>query len=330
LHDPERPGTFVSVSLEYTTNRSSASMLSQEAQRLNERGRELSDQGDVDGAISAYRSAAAADDSWSVPWYNLGLQYKFRGEWHDSVACNREAVKRDGSDGDAWWNLGIAATAIGDWPLAREAWRHCGVTVPEGEGPFEADYGLVPIRLAPATRGEVVWCDRIDPARAIIRNVPLPGSGHRHGDLMLHDGAPNGTRTASWGEEVPVFDALERLETSEFRTCILDVSGSSESQRALLRDIAFDLGGAAEDWSQSVSFLCRSCSEGRPHERHDSQLKVDRPELAVAAAAKSEAAVRELIEAWRRRSGFSGYVGFTWLQVPEELGESPDVEGGDS
>jgi hypothetical protein len=283
--------------------------LSREAERLNERGRELSNRGDAEGAISAYRSAAAADDSWSVFWYNLGLQYKYRGQWHDSVECNGEAVKRDESDGDAWWNLGIAATAIGDWPLAREAWRRCGITVPEGEGPIEANYGLVPIRLAPGTRGEVVWCDRIDPARAIIRNLPLPESGHLYGDLMLHDGAPNGTRTRRGGEEVPVFDALECLETSEFRTYILDVPGSSEAQRALLSEVAFDLGGAAEDWSQSVSFLCRRCSEGRPHERHDSELKADRPALAVAAAAKSEAAVRELIEAWRGRSGFSGYVG---------------------
>lgn len=183
-------------------------------------------------------------------------------------------------------------------------------TVPEGTGPIEANYGLTPIRLAPTTRGEVVWCDRIDPARAIIRNVPLPESGHLYGDLLLHDGAPNGTRMRN-GEEIPVFDSLECLVRSEYGTYILDVPGSTEEQRALLSDVAFELNGAAEDWSQSVSFLCRSCSEGRPHERHDRELAGDRPALAVAAAAKTDDDVGQLIEAWRERSGYAGYAGFT-------------------
>jgi hypothetical protein len=284
--------------------------LRREASRLNERGRELSDRGDFEGAMSAYRAATTADEGWSVPWYNLGLVHKYRCEWAESVRCNRAAVLRDPSDRDAWWNLGIAATALEDWPQAREAWSRCGVTLPEGEGPIRGNYGLTPVRLDPRARGEVVWCERIDPARAVIRNVPLPESGYRFGDVMLHDGARNGTRLLE-GREVPVFDALLRLSESDFHTYILDLPDSTPSQRALLAELAFTRGLAAEDWSESLRFICRSCSEGRVHERHDSELGGVRPELAVAAAARSAEEVERLLEEWRRESGYGGYAGFT-------------------
>jgi hypothetical protein len=278
------------------------------AEELNERGRELAAQGRDEGAIAAYREAIAADPEWSVPWYNLGLVFKYRAEWPASAKCSTEAVLRDDADQGAWWNLGIAATALGDWGRARDAWRRCGVVLPEGTGPVAMNFGLCPIRLSARSRAEVVWCDRIDPARAIIRNVPLPESGHRFGDLLLHDGAPNGSRLRH-GVEVPVFDALDCLERSDYRTYILDVPGSSESQRASIGDVAFELGMGAEDWSQSVSFLCKQCSEGLPHATHDTELRSHRPDLAVAAAARSQDELSRLVDEWRRRSGYGGYVG---------------------
>ena len=195
----------------------------------------------------------------------------------------------------------------------------CGITIPEGTGPVVMNLGLTPVRLTPETRGEVVWCDRIDPTRAIVRNIPLPESGNRFGDLVLHDGAPNGTRLRQ-GVEVPVFDALERLERSAYRTFLLDLPGSSPEQRESLADVAHEVGAAAEDWSQSVRFLCRRCSEGTPHERHDSELRTVRPDLAVAAAARSEDELGELLQEWKRRSGYTGYVGSQ--AVEEEASES--------
>jgi len=282
----------------------------QRADELNERGRSLSDEGRTNEATDAYRSAIEADPTWSVPWYNLGLGHKYACEWTESLECNRRAVALDDSDAAAWWNLGIAATALGRWPEAREAWLRCGVAIPEGDGPVRAAFGPTPVRLDPQGRGEVVWCDRIGPARAIIRNVPFPESGHCWGDLLLHDGAPNGYRILN-GQEVPVFDALQRIGASEHRTYILDLPGSTPEQRALIGDVASRLGGAAEDWSQSVAFLCRQCSEGRPHEQHDRALSGDRPELAVAAAAASDEQLSEIIEAWRGEAGYDGHVGST-------------------
>jgi hypothetical protein len=276
-----------------------------EATSLNASGLSLSDAGDIDGAIAAYRAATAADPRWSVPWYNLGLQYKYRREWRLSADCNREALQRDESDEAAWWNLGIAATALSDWNQARIAWKRCGIAVPEGTGPIELNLGLTPMRLPSL---EVVWCQRIDPARGVIRSVPLPESGHFFGDILLHDGAPNGTRVRN-GIEVPVFDVLTRLNVSEFRTYILDIPGATASQRATLCDLAHESGMAAEDWAESVSFICRSCSEGRPHDAHDGQLRQSRPGLPFAVAAATDQQLELLVEKWRHSAGYDGYAG---------------------
>ncbi len=275
----------------------------------NERGRQLQQSGDEEGAAAAYRSAAAAAPEWSVPWYNLALLFKYRGEWAEALAHGLEAVGRDSSDGAAWWNIGIAATAVEAWGHARTAWRECGVELPEGEGPIEANFGLVPIRLGPRTGGEVVWSERICPARAVVRNVPLPESGFFYGDVLLHDGAPTGSRMRN-GQEVPVFDALERLERSAYATFVLDLPASTTEQRSAWSDVAYEYGSWAEDWSESIRFLCRSCSYGLPHEEHDSALASARPNLAVAVAAKSEQDVTTMLERWRERVGYDGYGGF--------------------
>jgi len=178
------------------------------ASRLNERGRELAAKGWFAEAEEAYRAAAEARPDWSAPWFNLGLMHKHQGNWEASFECNQRASTLDPEDEGAWWNLGIAATALGRWDVARRAWERCGIEIPPGEGPLDLELGPVPIRLKEAE--EVLWSRRIDPARAILMNVPLPGSGHRWRDLVLHDGAANGHRTLR-GRQVPVFDELARL-----------------------------------------------------------------------------------------------------------------------
>lgn len=184
----------------------------------NRRGeRHLNETGDLERAALAYGRATRLAPEWSVPWYNLGLVRKYQRQWAESLRCNLRATELDPEDEAAWWNAGIAATALGDWEVARLAWEAVGIKLPPGEGEIRMRLGLTPIRLNPDGQGEVVWCERIDPARAIIRNVPLPESGHRYGDLQLHDGAPNGTRVYQ-GQEMPVFDALQLLQASLYTT----------------------------------------------------------------------------------------------------------------
>jgi len=265
------------------------------AARLNERGRRLSAKGWFAEAEAAYRAAAAAKPQWHVPWYNLALMHKYRGEWRASLDCGLHATDLEQSDEASWWNLGIAATALGNWDVARRAWARCGIAVPADAGPIDMDLGPVPIRLLAKGDGEVVWARRIDPARAILLSVPLPDSGHRWGDLVLHDGAPNGYRMLR-GEQVPVFDALACLERSAYVTFVVELD-AEPSALELLSAIAVELGGAAEDWSTSTRMLCRECSEGTPGHLHDAAHTAHaNPHCGLAA--RDEPHARQILEAW--------------------------------
>lgn len=92
------------------------------------------------------------------------------------------------------WNAGIAATALGDWPTARASWRGQGLPIPDGEGPIDMQLGLCSLRVAGDDAVETVFAQRIDPCRARIESVPLPESGRRYGDVILHDGEARGRR----------------------------------------------------------------------------------------------------------------------------------------
>src|SRR5262245_13623626 len=231
------------------------------AARHNEKAIKLEERGFTAEAVKYYEKAIKLYPAWSVPWYNLGLLRKRQLAWRESLRCNQKAVALDPSEQDAWWNLGIAATALEDWAEARRAWKGFGIEIPEGEGPIEMELGLTPIRINPYDEAEVVWCRRIDPARAIIDCVPLPQSDHRFGDLLLHDGAPNGFRKV--GEnEVPVFDEIQLIASGEFGTFEVIVSGVGPEDVESLSDLASECGLAAEDWSSNLRIICRACSEG--------------------------------------------------------------------
>ncbi len=269
-------------------------MISSKAQRLNDKGQELSAKGWYIEAEVAYRAAAAAKPKWAVPWYNLGLMQKYRGNWEASLDCNLRSAELDPSDEASWWNAGIAATALGRWDVARRAWQSFGMSIPSGEGPIEMELGHVPIRLS---EGEVVWSRRLDPARAVLISVPLPSSGHHWGDLLLHDGAANGYRML--GErQVPVFDALACLQPSAFVTFVAELQ-AAKSDVEILSSIAEDSGGAAEDWSTSTRILCKECSEGTVGHIHDDHVAPADPHCGIAA--RDEAHAREILAAWLAR-----------------------------
>lgn len=272
------------------------------ASRYNEKANELKDAGQLAEAIVYYKKAIQAAPAWASPWYNLGLLYKYQHNWTEAFRCSRRAVELDPRDEAAWWNLGIAATALNNWPEARRAWKTYGVKLPEGAGPIEGDFGLTPIRLNPNAGGEVVWCRRIDPARAIINSIPFPASGHRYGDLLLHDGAPNGYRLLQ-GREAPVFDELEILLPSEFGTFAVTIDHASAAELEQLTGLFNERGLAAENWEANTRVICRACSEGRPfddHHQHD-EAETERGEaggVCLAVAAVSGEQINELLLDW--------------------------------
>jgi hypothetical protein len=103
---------------------------------------------------------------------------------------------------------------------------------------------------------------RVDPTRIQLISVPLPGSGHRHGDVVLHDGDTQGTRLLG-DEEVGVFDEIELWERSPRPTLSVQVTAASEDAEQLVADLEA-AGLAGEDWTTNLRVLCRACSEGSP------------------------------------------------------------------
>jgi hypothetical protein len=250
-----------------------------------------------DAADARALVAIAPDDHCA--WFDLGLACKHLGQWRESAEANMRALELVAEDEDpAWWNLGIAATALRDWELARRAWRGYGIAIPDGSGPIELDWGSTPVRL----RGEaveVVWGRRLDPARVRIENIPFPESGHRWGDIVLHDGAPNGERVVD-ARTYPVFDELERWSPSEIPTLRATVQCASDEDSAALVAAFSDAKFAAEDWTANVRSLCKACSEGRPDasHRHDDDASEQR---SFGIAAPLGLAL-QVLRAWRDAS----------------------------
>jgi len=224
----------------------------------------------------ALLTRAADLEPWlSESWFNLALLHKFRHDWEQARAAGLRAVALLDKEAGApdWWNVGIAATALQDWPLARRAWQAYGLKVPGNPHSVEAngepdgmELGSAAVRLSPEGEAEVVWGRRLDPARIEVLSIPLPSSGRRWGEVVLHDGVPNGERTTSAGPDgttrgYPVFDEIELWAPSPVPTWVVLLEAATEDDRDALERLAADAGFAAEDWSSSVRLLCRACSE---------------------------------------------------------------------
>lgn len=262
---------------------------------LNERGRTADNTGHADRARGLYRLASQFNPSWSTPFYNLGLLEKYAGRWEDSLRLNQRAAALNPDDEAAWWNLGIAATALRNWPEARRAWRGLGIDIPDGDGEVEMPVVAACVRLGPNGSGEVVWGDRIDPARIVLLNVPLPESGYRFHDIVLHDGASNGSRMRD-GVEYPVFDALGLWQPSKYSTFAVRLNVPNMADQDRLVELCRERKIGIEDWS-TVRMICAECSRGNPGP-HDCKQPHNTSCQSYAVAANSDDDLRMLLTAW--------------------------------
>jgi hypothetical protein len=215
---------------------------------------------DLGAAERCYRRSLEIDPELAAAWFDLGLIYKWRREWTDSLACNQRVIELAGGEpgAPAYWNAGIAATALRDFDVARWAWRGFGVPISDGDGPIEEDLGHGAVRLPV---GEVVWGRRIDPARMRLLSIPLPESGFRSEDIVLHDGEPKGSRVSN-GREYSVFNVIDRWEASPIPTVEVIVRSDDVAVAKLLA-LLLDRDVPAENWTRSIDIRCRACSEGR-------------------------------------------------------------------
>ena len=305
------------------------------------------DRGDLIAARSHFDALLLATAGDADHEYMQGLTCKYLRDWPKSLAHNlRSLALRGGPDEAAQWNAAIAATALGDWAEARRQWASCGIEIPDGEGPIETHFGVASLRLDAWGRGETLFARRIDPVRAQLINVPLPDSGYRFGDIVLHDGAATGQRRFHQSI-VPVLNALQRLQKSEFQTFAAFVSCPDRRDLESLLQARVPGIAEIEDWTESVGHLCLRCSYGTPH-RHghpeaDSKANTEDPVTDVAdawrsdrdlgIAAQSKHSVTRLLRSWatqgsgRRIAGIESrdhepsappHDGVRWWLSPEE------------
>ena len=280
---------------------------------LLDQASERFDQKDWPAAAPLYRSILALDPARASCWHDLGIATKHLKLWEECRSANRRALALAPDDEGAAWNLGIAGTALSDWTAARDGWRAAGIELPTGDGPPEMSLGPVPIRVANDSAPEVVWCRRIDPARAIVVSVPTADSARRYHDLVLHDGSRNGDRLLD-GVHVPVFDELEVLAPSAFSTYAARIEVDGPEDVTALETLVEGAGGMSEDWTANVQLLCRACSEGSPDSRaHDHSAEAAwSPSRTLGIASEGdEARVHALLSRWmggRDRGVFRRFV----------------------
>ena len=269
------------------------------ARKLHAQGQALSKNGDDDGALAKYNEALALHPDKPETHYNIGLIYKYRGQWRESFASNQRAVELAPDDEAANWNLAIAATALREWLVARRVWTSLGMKLAPGDGPIEDNFGSAPVRLNPHGGAEVVWAQRVCPVRARIQSIPWPESRFHYGDVVLHDGAPVGYRLDSDGREKAVFNVLELFERSRFSTFVANVIAPAAADIEALIACCDEAQIRCEDWG-TVRILCRACSEGRPHEAHDNDAQPEGwvAQRRVGIGAVDPARVRSALDRW--------------------------------
>jgi hypothetical protein len=260
---------------------------------------DLLDAGEDEAALALYRRVLEIDFNNSAAHYDIGLIHKYRGEWRESFRFNKRAAELDPGNEAAQWNLGIAATALRDWKTARDVWRGRGMPIEAGDTPIERRFGSTPIRLNPDAAAEVVWASRICPVRAVIESIPFPESGVAYRDVVLHDGAPVGSRLDANGVEKSVFNMLEMFDPGPYGTYVV-AALVDVAQVAALERLCTVRGLAFEDWTASVQVLCKACSEGRPHDQHDHAPEPTawQRERRLAIAACDGRDVEAVLEEW--------------------------------
>lgn len=266
--------------------------------KLFDKADEFSEQGRDEEAIEIYKNILKIEPNHSSCFYNIGLIYKYQNDWSNSFKYNQKAYELNPDSEAARWNLAIAATALRDWKVARKIWRDAGIEVDNGRGPIDDYFGTNPVRLNPYGNAEVVWADRLDPARAKIISVPLPESGFCAGDIVLNDGAPEGYRMLGDNERA-VFNVLELFEASPLDTYQANVKVSTDEDISALEKMLGEKDIPCEDWTTNYRIICKACSEGRPHEHHDNEGEKEWvPEHEIAIGSESEDEIKNILNNW--------------------------------
>ncbi len=228
----------------------------------------------------------------AVWWFDAALAHKFLRDWPKAYELGVEAAARAprGQQDPAFWNLGISATVLRRWDTARDAWRGYGIPVADGTGEINDGFGTTCLRIRTGSGDEVVWAQRLCPTRARITSVPFD-AGRRFGEVVLHDGAPNGERYI--GERrFPVFDELMLFTPSESPTLSVRIEAGGAEDVERLLDLGFEHRIGVELLS-GRELMCKCCSEGRVDLVHESAAGA---QTVLFGATEPQA--RQVLAAW--------------------------------
>ncbi len=89
------------------------------------------------------------------------------------------------------WNRIVAATLAGDWATVRVSAAALDMTLPDGSGPIDVDWGTIRIRLLDDDGQPAIWyARRTGPATARIDQLAPPGEVQRYGTEIVFDPGP--------------------------------------------------------------------------------------------------------------------------------------------
>ncbi|MBM5573853.1 hypothetical protein GKO28_05395 [Deefgea sp. CFH1-16] len=156
------------------------------------------------------------------------------------------------------------------------------------------------MRITQGDQVEVLWANRLDPARAQIISVPLPDCGVRYQDIVLIDGAPRGTHELN-GNPVPVFDWLEFWQRANYSTYVIEATVPIELAANTLCELVLDSDMALDDWSKLMSMQGQAGGEETQH-AHDAASAATvawLPERQFGVAALNDQALADVLDAWQ-------------------------------
>jgi len=233
----------------------------------------------------------------AVLWFDAALAFKFARDWPKAYELGKLAASQvpRGEQDPAFWNLGIAATVLRDWATARDAWAGYGVTLPPGDGEILANFGSTCVRIQTDEGQEVVWAQRLCPTRARVTSVPFHPS-RRYGEIVLHDGAPNGERVVD-GRRFPVFDEIMVFEPSAIPTLSVMITAPDVADTVALADLFAENDFGGEVMSSRV-VMCKCCSEGSVTQERS--FEGGRQQVLLGAP---EEAARRLLDEWQGDGG---------------------------
>ena len=269
-------------------------------------------QGDVYNAVKLCKLIARKSPDWSAPYAYLSHVYKGRTEWKPALHYSKKAIEHNPFDEATWENLALAATALGSWKTARHAWNQLGFRFKNSNKKIHLDLGLIPVRLNPTTQPEIVEATRIGPARAIIESIPQPSSGRRYKDLVLLHAKPN-KNFILYGKKLGVFDELQVLKPSLWRTYAVVLQTGSQEAVDTLANLCQEAGLGFDNWSNAARFF-QSNLHPKVMEYFDQTIfgKLEKEAFIVAIAARREKDVRKVLKDWGIIT-LQKYGGLEWL-----------------